>query len=752
MAYEETPSAKPSKAEKEKLLEKAKRCFKQALDAEAKQRERERDDLRFQVPEYQWDENARRQRMGGLADGSFTPPRPCLSIPKLDQPIQLVLNQERAAHLGVNIHPLSEDADDDTAEIIQGLYRRIERDSQAHVARSWAFTRAVECGRGAYRVNTRYDEEGGFPFDQEITIERILHQESVHFDPAATKPDFSDGEWAFVESWVRLEDFKRQFPKANESSGDQHAFADEVFADPEWTQAGEEKAVRVAEYFYKEHETVTISLMGDGTVIEGAVAEGAEVIATREMDRVSLKWCKHTGSEILEGPQDWNGKHIPLIPVIGRELQPFDDERRWVGLIGPAKDAQRLYNYAASSAVELAALEPKAPWIIAEGQDEGWEEEWKSLNVRNLPVVHYKPTNLQGQPVAPPARVQVDVSRLGPSMALLQEADNFIQAATATYDPSLGRLNQKERSGRAILALQDQADAGNSHFLHNLADISMTYEARVVLDLIPAIYDRPGRIARTLDLEDESQTVMLNQPFYTHPQTQRPVAAPDGKAPAGMKNAAVKTFDLRKGVYSVDVSIGKSYQTRLQQGAEEIGEILTAHPELMPLIGPTYFEFRDFPGSKEIAEILRKVRDKQFPNLESDAQGPTPEQAKAAIDGMQQQLQLVTAQLQQAMEAIKTDQAKQQATLAKAEMDNATKERIAAMESQNRVTLQEMKQMFESTMTAFTHAHEKKSAEFQAAHEVATDAAKADSAATIKAMDLTFRGANEAQLGQEDEI
>jgi hypothetical protein len=61
-----------------------------------------------------------------------------------------------------------------------------------------------------------------------------------------------------------------------------------------------------------------------------------------------------------------------------------------------------------------------------------------------------------------------------------------------------------------------------------------------VLDLIPYIYDRPGRVARLLDAEDNPRTVMLNAPFTMNPQTQRPQRAPmppqgppQGMAPQG---------------------------------------------------------------------------------------------------------------------------------------------------------------------------------------------------------------------------
>ena len=45
------------------LLDKAKACFKQVVQVDKAQREREIEDLKFQVPEEQWDPVAKRQRM-----------------------------------------------------------------------------------------------------------------------------------------------------------------------------------------------------------------------------------------------------------------------------------------------------------------------------------------------------------------------------------------------------------------------------------------------------------------------------------------------------------------------------------------------------------------------------------------------------------------------------------------------------------------------------------------------------------------
>lgn len=666
--------------------------YKLCVDSYAQQLEREIDDLKFQVPEKQWDYASRRARGADQANNEMTPARPMLSIPKLDQPIQLVLNQERTADLGVNIHPLSEDSDEDTAQVLQGLYRNIERESNANVPRGWGFHRAVLSGRGYYRIITCYDESSTNPFDQKILLDRINYQDAVQFDPSAKEADFSDAEFAFISNWMPIETFNRLYPKAQISTSDpldQEVYTKSV---PDWVKFdGDQKAVLVSEYFKKVHKVTKKYMLDDGTIKDGEPPiEGVKYI--REYDEVTVMWYKlapdSDGLQVLE-EQEWNGKYIPIVPVIGRELQPFDAERCWTGIVGPAKDAQKMYNYAASTAIEIAALEPKAPWIGAEGQFEGHEAKWNQSNTRNFPYLEYKPVTIGGEQAPPPQRVQIDVSRLGPSMHLLQQADDFIQSATATPDAALGELNSRDRSGKAIKALQGQSEAATSHYLHNLAQISMKCEAKIILDMIPRIYDRPGRVLRILDMEDKTKTVMFNAPHVNGPNgPQRvdmpqepgapPVAPQYGPPPQGTKPI---NYDLRKGIYGVSVTIGKGFQTRMEQGANDIGQILESAPQLMPLIAPVYFKFRDFPGAKEIADVLSKVRDKQFPNLQDDANPSDPEFLKSKLQEATQQIQMMDQQLKQAAQQIQTDQAKQQAVVQKAQIDSQAKVQIAQMET-----------------------------------------------------------------------
>lgn len=649
------------------------------------QRKRELDDLKFDAGE-QWPEEVQKQRAGQTIDGVAIPPRPMLTIPKLDQPVQLVINQAKAAHLGIQIHPESDDATDDTAEVLQGLIRRIEVHSRASMARNWAFERAAKCGRGFYRVLTQHCQDGGDPFDQELVIKRILNQSSVYLDPHAEEPDWSDGEWGFIGGFMAGAQFERDFPDAENSVSEAEAFVGLGDAAPDWVgEINGKRTVRVMEYFVVTKTVQTIT-SGD---------------QSRDVETRTVTWYKLNGLEILE-EQAWDGQYIPIIPVIGRE-QNIDGDRRFVGIIGPAKDSARLLNYMVSNAVETAALEPRAPYIGFEGQFEGHETAWQQANVRNFPYLQVRPMTIGGQPAPFPER-NVAGANLMPSLQLIQQADEFIKASTFSFDPSLGNTSPKERSGKAVLALQQQADAGNSHYLDNLADIAMTYEAKVLLDLIPRVYDRPGRLARILGTDDEPDQVMLNAPYMkgqdgkpqaVAPQGQQPVQPQGPQQPGSMLNlqgaggkAKTKHHDLTKGTYSVAVSVGKSYQTRLQQGNDQLGQILQADPSLMPILGDIWFKFQEWPGHTEASDRMKKLRPPQLQD-EGD-QEQQAQQLKQQRDQAAQMVEMLGKELDAKNKILETDQIKndgqykiaklnQETALLKTQQDNETKIAVAEL-------------------------------------------------------------------------
>lgn len=680
--------------------------YKLGVEAIQKQVTREKDDLQFQIPEpeFQWAPEARAMREGSTIGNIAVPAKPMLCIPKLDQPIQLVLNQEKAAHLGVQVHALSEDADDDTAEVLQGLYRRIEVDSRAGLARSWAYERGVKCGRGAYRVLTEPDQGYAETKDQKIVIKRILYQESVILDPFAEEPDWSDGRWAFITTWIPWDRYQAKYPKSALAACNDDVLADFIADQPNWMKGdGESRAVLVAEHYRLDLDA----------------------------EEPTLYWSVLNGYEFIEPEQEQDGHYIPIIPVIGCELIPFDQQRRWSGMYTQNKDGARLFNYAASQAVGIAALEPLAPFQLDPRQIEGYEPWWNQANTKQFP---YLPLTMDANKGWGPAqRVQIDAGRLGPSMMLMQQADSFLHAGTGAFEAALGQGSPQNKTKGGILALQQQQEQGNSHFLDNLAEISMTYEARVILDKIPFVYDRPGRVVRTLDLEDNTKTVMLNQPFVKGPNG-RPLPAPPAgmMAPQGQPQAGqppqmgqpapqpkVLHYDLKKGRYGVVVSVGKSYQNRAQQGKDELGQIFQAIPETFKILGDLYFKFADFPGHREASERMKKMLPPELSNQDD------PQAAEQQLGQAKQklaQLEQVASEMHKALETKQVENAakveiakgKDAVTLQKTQMDNETKLAVAELGAKvDRLSL-----FLEERARVGLQTHDEGLAGAQAAHEL----------------------------------
>ena len=679
------------------ILAQAKRRFALIVSAESDQRERERDDLRFDAGD-QWPDDVKRARGANTVNGVPIPARPMLTIPKLDQPVQLVINQQKNAKLGIEVSPNSLDADTETADVIQGLIRHIEQRSRANLARDWAFERAVKCGRGFYRILKRYADDSGQEFDQELVIDRILNQGEVFLDPFAQQPDWSDMTYGFVGTFMSRQAFQEAFPKSRTAQLSDDEFTALGAEAPQWMSQTEdgESAIRVMEYFvvqkvaqervaYRNERGQTVTAWAD------ALPEGLPddaILQRRASERREVTWYKLTANEVLDR-QDWDGQYIPIIPVIGKE-QNIDGKRRWMGIIGPAKDAQRLFNYAVSTAVEVVALEPKAPFIGAEGQFEGHENAWAQANVRNFPYLEYVPKTIAGQPAPPPQRNSAGAN-LAPSLALVDQADGYIKSATFTYDPSLGS-SAGSRSGKAVLALQQQTDAGNSNYLDNLAAVSMTYEAKVLMDLIPKIYDRPGRIARILNADDTQKQVMLNAPFAIDPRTGRPQELPNAQPGQTVGNRPVKKYDLTQGQYVCTVSVGRAYRNRAEQASDEISQILANAPNLLPMIGDLYFKYKDFPGHQEIADRLKRMLP---PEARDQDAPPDPQQLMAALEQIKEEsgmvIEQLTQQLNAATDALKTKQIELQADLELERMRLQSKEAIAQLNAQTQLQLGQMR-------------------------------------------------------------
>lgn len=713
-----------------------------AAEALYRQIEREKDDLRYQVPDLMWSADAKSWRAGeDLGGGIIMPDRPMIAIPKIEQAVRLVLNQERSAHLGVSVHPENDEATEDDAETITGLYRQVDRESRAGLARSWGFNRAVKAGRGCWRILTEPALDYARTKDQNIRIKRVLYQEAWFPDPFAQEPDQSDREYDFLLEWVPWRTYQKIYGKkgSKDAAGKAVDIPSKlaVLNDsdltklsetaPAWIRGeGEARAVLIAEYLYIERRP------------ESRKQARAEGWLEGEERRVCSRWMNAV--EFMNR-QTVHCSYIPIVPVIGEELIPFDDERRWQGIYGPNKGAQDSFNYAASAAIETMAQEPRSTWIIAEGQEVGHERELLLANIKNFPYVRYKPTALEGNIVPGPQRSQADTSKLGLAMQMLTLANDWVHAGTNFYEPSLGRQTPNVRTKGATLALQQQGDTANSHWLDNLSEVSMQYEARCFLSMVPYYYDRPGRIARILGHDKkESEPVVLNRPYTVQGQKAQPLpfGSPEEKraaldAVADPQNPA-KLHNLRGGgLYGFTISVGKGYKGRLDEGAGELGQLFQAEPELFRILGDIYLRFRDFPGHMEAADRLKRMLPPQArdPKDQGDP-AQQLQQAQQMLQMMQEKLKELEPEKMKAETARQiasykadVDKAKIAADVELQKMKDATTIAVAQINAIAKGAQMDSEAQNEAIALARDHAADATEADKQRAHEVATAAAQA---------------------------
>ena len=622
-----------------------------AISAYGESRDDQLDDLRFMAgsPDNNWQWPSDVLATRGSLQGQTINARPCLTINKLPQHVRQVTNEQRQNRPSGKVIPADDQADPQVAEIFDGLVRHIEYMRDADVAYDTACDNQVTYGEGYIRLLTEYCDEN--TFEQDIRIARVRNSFSVYMDPMIQDPCGADAKWCFITEDLLKEDYERMFPKAMPVT----SIMSQGVGDPSLTQWISSNTVRIAEYFYVDVQRKTLNMYPGGqTAFDGTPedeflrAQFGDPMRSREADRKQVKWIKTNGYEILE-EQDWAGKWIPVVRVVGNEFEV--EGRVYIsGLVRNAKDAQRMYNYWVSQEAEMLALAPKAPFIGYGGQFEGYEHQWKTANTTNWPYLEVNPdaTDGAGSMLPLPQRAQPPMAQQG-LIAAKMGASEDLKTVTGQYDASLGATSN-ERSGRAILAREKQANTGTFHYVDNLAR-AVRYITRQIVDLVPKIYDTE-RVARIIGLDGQTQMARFNP---MQPEPVREIRDERGIVIEKIYNPGV-------GKYDVVVTTGPSYLTKRQEAMDAMSQILQGNPNLWAVAGDLFVKNMDWPGSEELAERIKKSID---PRLLQDQDDPALQAANQQIQAMQQEMQQMAGMLQrvqQSMEAqkLQVDQFKAQ--------------------------------------------------------------------------------------------
>lgn len=613
-------------AEHGRILDTAKKRFGAARTIESANRKEGIEDLEF-LNNKQWDAADAQARQ---ADG-----RPCITENRLPTFANQIKNDQRQNRPSIVISPMGDKASRIDAKMLRGMVRAIERDSAADVAYDTGFAGAVDNGWGYWRILTEYESELSVR-NKVIIVAPIANPMNVYLDPART-PFKLDAGWGFISEMVPKDEFKREHPDAQVTPWSEVGIGD---GEKDWLTDDE---IRVAEYYYFDFEERELVMLENGhegwedeldDILKAKVARGMlDVIARRTVQCKQLKWCKLTAIEVIDGPKDCDGQYIPIIECNGTMIN-VNGKVTKKGVVRDAKGPQKMLNYYSTLETENVALQPKAPWVMEEGQVEGHEDKWQQANRKSFSYLLYKGTNIAGKQSPPPQRQPFQ----GPPAAILSAKQGTIEALKAVtgirFDATQSERMANE-SGRALRELKQSQNLGAYHYIDNFGR-ALRNTGIVLIDLIPYTYDT-RRIVSILDDNGDEEQVMIN------PDMRTAHAEAIGKTPESGEDRKIKMFNPKIGRYQVTVTIGPSHATKRIEATESQMDFVKAMPAVGAIVADLIAKNADWDGAEEFAARIAKSMPANLLTTSKDDMSP---QVEALVQALQTQLKQMGEQMQ----------------------------------------------------------------------------------------------------------
>lgn len=641
----------------EEIHKTALKRYEEILSSTKDQRKLAVEDAKFaHTPDGQWDEDAVSKRQN----------RPRYTINRVAGAIDQLVGDRRQTRTSIKVRPVGGGADMQLAKIYNGLIRNIEGLSKAENAYDMAYDELVTGGWGGWRILTQFADDDAF--EQDIRIHTIDSAcTSLFFDPSAKAYDKRDAKFAFLTTLMASSEFKEKYPDEQEISFDGEKFDSGLCSS--WYSGD---MIRVSEYWVKEPVVRNIALLSDGRVIDKddeekvldeLAQEGITIVSERKVDSHKVVMYKMSGSSVLEGPNDWAGKYIPLIPAFGKVAR-IEGKEYIRGLVRNAKDPNRIYNYTVSTEIETTALTPKDPYWITALQAKGYANELKSFNTKNSPFMIY---NADPAAPGPPQRtgapsVQTALINQRQSAALDIHATTGVEPASLGNSPEL-------KSGKAIIAQQKMGDRGSFVYSDNL-NKSIEYTGEILVDLIPRIYDT-DRVVRVLNFDGTSEEVKVGQGLSKFNQT-----VTDRQT---SKKEIV--YDLSRGKYDVVLDTSPLAATQRMESVQQLMDLAATSPDFAMMTPDLIAKSLDVIESDELVKRMRKRMIQQGiaePTEEeteemglNQAQQPSASEA-ALLENVQMQTEKMMAEIEgidAKNEKLRSDITKQNSDINKQSID-----------------------------------------------------------------------------------
>ena len=623
------------------IWEEAKDRLRVSTDAETGNRVRAKSAILFRegVDSSQWDSSKTSEVETDIE----------LTINLTDALVKRVENNIKQQRPRGKCHPVGEGADIEIAELINGIGRHIETRSEASIAYDTAATQAITAGWGYFRLIVEFVNARSF--DKDMRIVPIRNLFTVNMDPSAVMPHGGDQMWCVISTKMKRIEYKRRYPNAEPagwSPADRESRAD-------WE---DDEDIRLAEYFRIREKPEKLYLIrgqqgqeftkyrselprDNGKIM--TLAELKPLMAERglwiddERDSVKrqVEWFRLNGLKVVER-QQVPGTYIPVFRVEGNATD-IDGKVIRRGMVESMMDPARMVNYGEVAKIRRLGLTPLAPWVAAEGQLDG-HPEWTDANQKAYPAMIYKPIVIETSagPTMPPPPTRQQPTGIEQGFAEFVQGmrSNLMSVAGMPNEPGQDKQGEVV-SGRALKRRQFLSDQSHYQYYDN-ETLAIAQCWRVMVELIPSTFNKE-RMQRIIGEDSTPQMVKINEKTTEQ--------GDDGKAINKVKN------DLSVGIYDVVMDTGPGYETKREEGAESLIDLLKIQPlaEVIVKTGPDLvMRSIDHPYMQELADRLMAA---------------TPEGLEKVMEGLSSQAKSLVKYLNNENDALKKELQQVQADL-----------------------------------------------------------------------------------------
>ena len=543
-------------------------------------------------------------------------------------------NDYRQNRLAPDFRPDGANADQETADTLDGLYRADAYHYKSQQALDNAVQEAISGGFGAFRLCNDYDDAKDPENDyQRINPALIITDadQSVYFDGNSRLYDKSDAKWCFVVTSFTREAFEDEFEGATASNWNDNRLRYQY----DWFTP---ELIRVADYYVKEETKDTLLIMSP------KIGEGIERVWESEIDpdeveeKRALGWkivkqkrerCRvhkyvMSGAEVLEDCGVIAGQNIPVVPIYG-ERQFIDGQERFKGIVQDMMDMNRLYNSQLSRLAELSALSPQERPIFTPDQlPPALQDLWARSNIDRHPYSLVNPVyNADGSIAQLGPIGYVKPPDVPPALAALIQIVNSDLLEESIDESEQVRSNI---SAEAMDIAASRVDAKSGDYLDNIRQ-SIQRQGEIYVGMAGEVYVESGRKAKTMTEDGDDGEAVIKQPFT------------DEAGNYGLRN------DFTRGRYKVIASVTEATATRKDKTVRSMlstAEIATsagspaiAEAALITAImnqdGEGLGDFRKFVRGIAIEKGLAEPNDEERAKLEEQAQQQQPDATQAAL-------------------------------------------------------------------------------------------------------------------------